>query len=153
MAITLYKPRTQVSPWTRWTDWENDLGNFWAPLLRSRDDAGDLRTWSPALDVHETEDAYVVEAEVPGLDKKDIEITVLEDLLTIKGERKRDDEVKEASYHRIERSYGSFQRSISLPNSVDSGKVTARFKNGVLHITLPKREEAKPREIQVEVDG
>jgi len=153
MAITLYKPRTYMSPWTRLNDWENELDNFWGPLLGRRDSEGNVRTWSPALDVHETEDAYVVEAEVPGLDKKDIEITVLEDLLTIKGERKRDEEVKEDSYHRIERTYGSFQRSISLPNSVDSGKVAAHFKNGVLHITLPKREEAKPREIQVEVEG
>jgi HSP20 family protein len=102
--------------------------------------AGD---WVPKLDVAETNDAMVVKAEMPGVDPKDIEVTFMGDLLTLKGERERAMEEKEERYHRMERTYGTFLRSVRLPMAVDGSKVTATFKNGVLVVTLPKTPAAK----------
>jgi HSP20 family protein len=93
----------------------------------------------------------VLRAELPGLKREEIDIRVENNTLTLRGERKRDAEVKQESYHRVERSYGSFSRSFSLPNTVSADKVSATFTDGVLTITLPLREEAKPRQIQVQV--
>ena len=102
--------------------------------------AGD---WVPKLDVAETNDAMVVKAEMPGVDPKDIEVTFMGDLLTLKGERAKEAEGKEERYHRVERTYGAFLRSVRLPMAVDGSKVTATFKNGVLVVTLPKTPAAK----------
>jgi HSP20 family protein len=102
--------------------------------------AGD---WVPKLDVAETNDAMVVKAEMPGVDPKDIEVTFMGDLLTLKGERERAMEEKEERYHRMERTYGTFLRSVRLPMAVDGSKVTATYKNGMLVVTLPKTPAAK----------
>ena len=151
MSLTIWRPRTQLDPWRRLLDLDTDFDSFLSPFFHRRGGNGDAYSWLPAIDVRETEEALVVEADVPGLGKDDLEITVLDDVLTIKGEKKREHDETKENYHRLERHYGSFQRSITLPSSVDSTKVAAQFKNGVLHIDLPKREEAKPREIKVEV--
>jgi HSP20 family protein len=108
--------------------------------------------YAPAMDVHETEDAYVVEADVPGLKKDDVHIEVADNVLTIKGERKDEKEDKDKNYHRVERSFGSFARSVALPAGFDGTKVSAKFDNGVLTVTLPKPEERKPRRVEVKVD-
>jgi HSP20 family protein len=105
----------------------------------------------PALDVVEEKDSLIVKADLPGLSKDDIKVAIQDNVLTIKGERKYEAEKKEANYYRQERVFGSFVRSIELPVSVDSGKVLATFRDGVLHVTLPKAENAKPKEIQVSV--
>ncbi len=110
------------------------------------------QTWTPAVDVYETKDAVVVEIEAPGLDKKDLHLSIQDNVLTVKGERRWQEEKKERNYHRVERVYGSFQRSFTLPASVDSNRVKATYKDGVLTITLPKVEEAKPKEISVKVE-
>lgn len=107
--------------------------------------------WAPAVDVYENDDTVVVKTELPGLSEKDVELTILGDTLTIKGEKKKEEEKKEKHYHRLERSYGSFQRSIMLPSQVAHDKAKASFKNGVLEIEVPKKEEAKPKQIKVEV--
>lgn len=107
--------------------------------------------WSPRVDIHETKDSILVQVELPGVKQEDIEISIVGDTLTLKGERKRETEVKEDQYHRIERSSGSFQRSILLPSVVDPNRVKATYRDGVLEIQLPKKEEAKPKEIKVEV--
>ncbi|MDY6842648.1 MAG: Hsp20/alpha crystallin family protein [Thermodesulfobacteriota bacterium] len=107
--------------------------------------------WIPALDVVETTEAIVVNAEVPGMDPKDIHISLTSDTLTIKGEKGQEKEEKEETYYRVERSYGSFSRVIRIPVSVESDKIAAHYKNGVLKIILPKKEEVKPKEIKVEV--
>lgn len=122
-------------------------------LARSRGRDEGLRTgmWTPAVDIYETNDSVVVKAELPGVDKDQIAVEVKDGILSLRGERKFEKEVKEESYHRIERSYGGFQRSFSLPVSVDPNKVTARFKDGVLEVNLPKKEQAKPKQIQVDV--
>ena len=107
--------------------------------------------WSPLVDIHETKDRFLVKAELPGMKQEEIEVSIMDDTLTLKGERKREREVNENEYHRIERSYGTFQRSIVLPAGVDAGAVKASYKDGVLEIQLPKKEEAKPKAIKVEV--
>ena len=111
--------------------------------------AGD---WAPKLDVSETKDAMVVTADMPGVDPKEIEIALTGDLLTLKGEKEKMTEDKEARYHRVERTYGAFLRSVRLPMAVDGSMVTATFKNGVLVVTLPKTPAAKGTTIPVKAE-
>jgi HSP20 family protein len=106
-------------------------------------------TFAPAVDIKETPKEYVVTAEVPGIDKKDIHIEIADNLLTLKGERKFEKEQKEESYHRVERSYGSFTRSFSLPTKVKADAIEAAFKDGVLTVKIPKTEEQVPRKIEI----
>ncbi len=105
--------------------------------------------WMPAVDISETGDKITVKAEVPGLEAKDIEIAMVGDTLTIKGEKKLEREEKEENYHMVERSYGSFTRAMKLPATVDADKVEASYKNGVLTVVLPKKEEVKPKAIEI----
>ncbi len=105
--------------------------------------------WSPSVDIYETEQELVLTAEVPGIEDKNIEIKIEDNTLTLKGERKFEKETEEESYHRIERAYGSFYRSFSLPSHIDQDKVEAEHENGVLKITMPKKHEAKPRTVKV----
>jgi HSP20 family protein len=107
------------------------------------------RPWSPAVDVHETENELVLKADIPDVDIKDVDLQVEKQTLTIKGHRQFEKEGNGKAYHRIERSYGSFVRSFSLPSTVDTEKVAAEYKNGVLTITLPKKEAAKPRQVKI----
>jgi len=108
------------------------------------------RTWSPAVDIYETEHNLVLKAELPGIDPKDVEARVEDGTLYLKGERKFEKEVKEQNLHRAERSYGSFVRSFALPSSVDADKVSAEYKDGILTLTMPKKEEAKPKTIKIQ---
>ena len=107
------------------------------------------RTWMPPVDIQETEDAYRLTAELPGLSKDDINITLENNVLRLSGERKFEKDVKKESYHRIERTYGTFARAFTLPSQVSSEKVQAAFENGLLTITVPKAEQAKPRKIAI----
>jgi HSP20 family protein len=106
-------------------------------------------SWTPSVDIYETENEVVLTAEVPGIEEKDIEIKVEDNTLTIKGERKFEKETHEENYHRIERSYGSFFRSFGLPNYVDQDRIEAQHENGVLKIRMPKRAELKPRQVKI----
>ncbi len=109
-------------------------------------------TWVPPVDIYQTgEHELVLKAELPDLTREDIDITVENFVLTIKGEKKRGSDVKDEQFHHVERSYGSFSRSFSLPRTVDSSKVSADYRNGVLTVRLPLRDEAKPRQIKVDV--
>jgi len=110
------------------------------------------REWTPSLDVSETKNNIVVKAEAPGIDPKDIDISLTGDVLTIKGEKRQEKEEKDENYHRVERSYGVFARSVRLPLEVQSDKIEASYKNGILKITLPKSEEAKKKEIKITVE-
>ena len=107
--------------------------------------------WAPAVDVYENKDSFVVKAELPGMKQEDIQITLVDSTLTLKGERRREKEVSQNGQSHIERVYGTFQRSFALPSVVDAGNVRAKYKDGILEIELPKREEAKPKEIKVQV--
>jgi len=109
------------------------------------------RSWAPPVDIYETDNNIVLKAEMPGVDPKDVEVRVEDNTLYLKGERKFEKETKEDNYHRIERSYGSFAGSFALPGSIDSDKVEANFKDGLLTLTMPKREEAKPKTIKINV--
>jgi len=108
------------------------------------------RPWSPAVDIYETDNDLVVKADLPDVDLKDIDVRVENQTLTIAGERKFEKQDNVAGYHRIERSYGNFTRSFAVPNSFDTEKIAASFKNGVLSVSLPKKEAAKPRQIKIE---
>ncbi len=109
--------------------------------------------WAPAVDIYETGDSLAVEAELPGIDPKEIEVTVDDGVLTIKGERKHEKEVEEENYYRVERAYGFFQRSIKLPAEVDADKVKASFDAGVLKVTVPKVEPKKPKAVSVTIES
>lgn len=123
-------------------------------LFRSRyfDDEISSNIWAPSIDMYETDDDIVIKAELPGVSKKDINIEIKDGFLTLKGERKKEEDIKEENYHRVERYHGSFQRSFSLPSQVDQDKVKAKFKDGLLEITLPKVEKVKPKKIEIGID-
>ncbi len=108
------------------------------------------RPWAPAVDIYETENELVLKADLPDVDPKDVDVRVENQTLTLAGERKFEAESNGKGYHRIERSYGNFVRSFAVPNSFDTEKVNAAYRNGVLTVTLPKKEAAKPRQIKVE---
>jgi len=107
--------------------------------------------WQPAVDIYETADSIIIKAELPDVDQKDIDVRIEENTLTLKGERRHEGEVKKENYHRIERYFGTFQRSFSLPATVDQENVGAVCEKGVLTITLPKKEETRPKQINVTV--
>ena len=109
------------------------------------------RAWVPPVDIYETGDSLVLKAELPGINPGDMEIRVEDNTLYLKGERKFEKEVKEENLHRVERSCGTFTRSFALPNTIDADKVKAEYQNGILTLTMPKREEAKPRAIKINV--
>jgi HSP20 family protein len=115
------------------------------------DGEASTRTWAPPVDIYENGDNLVLKAELPGINPDGVEIRVEDNTLYLKGERKFDKEVKEQNYHRVERAYGTFTRTFSLPNSIDSDKVAANYHDGVLTLTLPKKEEAKPKTIKINV--
>lgn len=153
------RPRAEMAPWRlsdverMFEDWFED---FWArPLPRLwRPGFARLRSISleaPILDVYEQKDELIVKAEIPGLTKDEIDITIEGNTLTIKGEKKKEEEVKDDDYYRCERTYGAFSRSIELPVTVQTDKVNASFKNGVLEIRMPKTEEAKKNVVKVKV--
>lgn len=110
------------------------------------------REWVPSLDISETKGELVVKVDLPGIDPKEMDISLNDDVLTIKGEKKQEKEEKEEGYHLVERNYGSFTRSIRLPKEVQSEKIKAVYKNGVLRITLPKSKEAMRKEIKIKVE-
>jgi HSP20 family protein len=114
-------------------------------------DTDELTAWSPSVDIAERENDCVVKVELPGVSKDDVRITLQDNTLTIRGEKKQEKESKESNYHRVERSYGSFQRTFTLPTAVRADKVDASYKDGILSITLPKAEEAKAKQIEVRV--
>jgi HSP20 family protein len=119
---------------------------------RSQGQSGE-RMWAPALDISERKDAYVVTVEVPGIKAEDLDITLEDGLLTIQGERRFTQETTEQQFHRVERRYGSFRRSITLPTQVQAEQIEASFEDGVLEVIVPKAEEAKPKKISVRSGG
>jgi HSP20 family protein len=108
-------------------------------------------SWAPAVDIYEKNGNIVLKAELPGIDPKTVDVRVENNVLTLRGERKFEEEVKKDDFHRVERAYGTFTRSFTLPALVDTGKIKAEFKDGVLKLTIPKKEEAKPKQIQIQV--
>lgn len=126
---------------------------FNRPATRTTDgkEAITVADWIPTVDISETEAEYQIKAELPEVKKEDVKVTVEDGVLTIQGERRHEAEEKGKKFHRVERSYGSFVRSFTLPDHVDDAKVKAEYKDGVLHLHLPKSEKAKPKAIDVKV--
>jgi HSP20 family protein len=112
-----------------------------------------VRRWIPAMDLVETEDHFVLKADLPGVSESDVNIVFENNVLTLSGERMAEHEAKKDGYYRLERTSGSFSRSLTLPDGIDAGAVTAKFDNGVLEVRIPKPAEAKPRRIQIDVGG
>lgn len=151
-------PRRSIMDLGRWErDMDRMMEDFfgrrmrpWWPDRWFRGEEFDVR--APVVDLFEEKDDIVVKAEIPGMDKDNINVNLSDHTLTIKGEKKKEEEVKEENYYRSERSYGSFVRTLELPKDVHADKVKATFKNGVLEVRMPKTEEAKAREIKVKVE-
>ena len=152
--LQTWKPFRELAPFREFDKMRKEMDRLWDSFfeggLRRRAEGGG--EWLPSLDVSETKNELVVKAEVPGMDPKDIDISLSDGMLTIKGEKKQEKEEKEADYHLVERSYGAFTRSVQLPKEVQSEKINASYKNGILKITLPKSEEAKKKEIKIKVE-
>jgi HSP20 family protein len=110
---------------------------------------GAAAVWAPAVDIREDADKYIVEAELPGMKKEEIEIELENGVLSIKGERKFERKQESENYHFVERSYGNFYRSFSLPKNVDGENITAEYKEGVLHVAIPKKDEVKPKKVEI----
>lgn len=127
------------------------MNRLFEDAVSSRGEEKDIvaSSWTPAVDIYETEDEIVLTAELPGLADKEVEIKLEDNTLTIKGERKFEKETKEENYHRIERAYGSFYRSFSLPHYVDQENIKAEHTHGVLKVRMPKKAESKPRNVKI----
>ena len=149
-------PRRASSELSPWGDLDRMFDDFLGRRLRSfwpeRWWPTPMEITTPVVDLYEEKDDIVVKAELPGMEKDNIEVNLSDNRLTIKGEKKKEEEVKKEGYYRSERSYGSFIRTLELPSEVQTDKVKAAFKNGVLEIRLPKTEEAKKKETKVKVD-
>ncbi len=147
MAIVRWRPRREWDPFAGLFDLRREFSNLFAAPVRWEGDSGQ---WYPPVDIYSDDERVVVQAELPGLKNDDVEISFNAGVLTIKGERKHETEVKEEGYHRVERAYGTFQRAFTVPAEVDPTNIKADLKDGILTLTLPKAEEAKARKIKVE---
>ncbi|HZY09795.1 MAG TPA: Hsp20/alpha crystallin family protein [Bacteroidota bacterium] len=157
MTLIRWKPLRDITPWHP-GDVLAEFDTFQCEVDRMIDrfrggmaDDGANSAFMPAVDIIEEKDDYIVKVDLPGLSKNDVKITVQNDILTIRGEKNQVKETEDINYRRMERSYGAFQRSFTLPSSVKNEKIDATFNDGVLTISLPKVEEAKPKEIEVKV--
>jgi HSP20 family protein len=155
MAIVRWNPIRDLTSWSAdFSNMQREINRMFDAVLRGGmvdDSTFGPSIWTPAVDITEKDDEYLVKVELPGVEKNDVQITLESNILTVKGEKKQEKEEKGENYHRMERSYGSFQRSFTLPTTVKSDKIDASFKDGVLSIRLPKSEEAKPKLIEVKV--
>lgn len=152
--LTRWEPMTRWNPWKEIEEMEKRLSTVFgrSPVLAGdRKESITVAEWSPLVDIAEDEKEYLVKAEIPEMKKEDIKINIHDDVLTISGERKYEKEEKGKKYHRVERSYGSFMRSFTLPEDADGSKVTAEYKDGLLKVHLPKSEKAKPKSIEVKI--
>jgi len=132
---------------------QDQINRLFNDTFERTGEESNLTAWAPAVDIYETEQELVVKADLPDVDPKDLDIRVENNILTIRGERKFEKKVNEENYLRVERSYGSFARSFTLANTVNSEAIKAEYHNGVLTLNIPKREEAKPKQIKVNVSA
>lgn len=153
-GLSRWEPSLRWNPWKDLEEMEKRLSTFFG---RAPEGSGEKKEalavaeWSPVVDITEDEKEYLIKAELPEMKKEDIKINVQDDVLSISGERKYEKDEKGKKYHRVERAYGSFLRSFTLPQDADGSKVSATYKDGVLAIHLPKSEKAKPKAIEVKV--
>ena len=143
----------RLEPFRGITTLQNQFNRLFNESFRNSGEESSLTTWAPAVDIYETPNELVVKADLPDVNEKDIDVRVENNLLTIRGERKFEKSVSEENFLRVERTYGSFSRSFSLPSTLNADAIGAEYKNGVLTVRLPKREEAKPRQVKVTVNA
>lgn len=153
MALVRWNPARELAMWpSDLFGIQREMNRMFDGFFRgTRDEESALMAWAPVVDIAEHDDEYVVKVELPGVNKEDVKITLESNILTIGGEKKQEKETKKENYHRVERSYGSFQRSFTLPTMVKSDKIDAIYKDGILSVSLPKADEAKPKQIEVKV--
>jgi HSP20 family protein len=144
---------TQFQPFRGVSSLQEQINRLFNETFERGTDEANLTTWAPAVDIFETEHSLVVKADLPEIKPEELDIRVENNILTIRGERKFEKQVNEKNYLRVERAYGSFSRSFSLANTVNPDAIQAEYKNGVLMLTIPKREEAKPKQIKVRVEA
>jgi HSP20 family protein len=142
---------TRRDPFLSLANWQEQVNRMFENAFPGRTDGSSMTAWAPAVDIYETENELVLKADLPDLNEKDLDVRVENNMLTIRGERKFEQKVKEENYLRIERTYGSFSRSFSLPNTVSAETIKAEYKNGVLTVEMPKRAESKPKQVKVNV--
>jgi HSP20 family protein len=142
---------TRWEPFRGATTLQDQVNRLFHDVFERQGEESSLTAWAPAVDIYETEHELVVKADLPDIDPKDLDIRVENNILTIRGERKFEKKVNEDNYLRVERAYGSFARSFTLANTVNSDAIKAEYQNGVLTLTIPKKEEAKPKQIKVNV--
>ena len=142
---------TRFEPFRGASTLQDQINHLFGDVFERAADESNLTAWAPAVDIFETEHELVVKADLPDVDPKDLDIRVENNILTIRGERKFEKKVNEDQYLRVERAYGAFTRSFSLASTVNSEAIKADYQNGVLTLTIPKREEAKPKQIKVNV--
>src|SRR6202795_1412194 len=135
---------SRIDPFRGLSTLQDQVNRLFETSFQRRGDSSALTTWAPAVDIYETENELVLKADLPDVNEKDIDIRVENNMLTVRGERKFEQQVKEENYLRIEGTYGSFSRSFGLPNTVSTESINAGYKNGVLTVTMPKRAESKP---------
>lgn len=128
---------------------QDQMNRLFESSFRGQSDESALTTWAPSVDIYETENELVLKADLPEVPEKDIDIHVENNMLTIRGERKFEQKVKQDNYLRVERAYGAFSRSFSLPNTVDTEGIKAEYKSGVLTVIMPKRAESKPKQVKI----
>lgn len=153
-ALTRWEPITRWNPWKELEEMEKRLSTVFGrvPVAGGENkEAITVAEWSPLVDITEDDKEYVIKAEIPEMKKEDIKVNVHEDVLTISGERKYEKEEKGKKYHRVERAYGSFVRSFTLPEDADGSKVSAEYKDGLLKVHVPKSEKATPKSIEVKI--
>jgi len=143
----------RLEPFRGLSTLQDQFNRLFNESFRTHTEESALTSWAPAVDIYETPNELVVKADLPDVNEKDIDVRVENNLLTIHGERKFDKSVSEENFLRVERTYGSFSRSFSLPNTVNAEAIGAEYKNGVLTVTLPKREESKPRQVKVTINA
>ena len=139
----------RMDPFEELSTLRNRMDRLWSRMTTA--DTSALADWSPTSDVIEAKDEIVIKAELPGIDDKDVEVTIENGILTIKGERRAEQETEEKGFRQVERSYGSFLRAFALPPNVEPETISATFTKGLLEVHLPKKEDAKPRSIKVDV--
>jgi HSP20 family protein len=142
---------TRWDPFRNFSSFEEQVNRLFETSFMANADNSALTRWAPAVDIYETENELVIKADLPNVAEKDIDVRVENNLLTIRGERKFEESVKEENYLRVERAYGSFSRSFSLPHTVNTETIQAAYKDGVLTVELPKRAESKPKQVKINV--
>ncbi len=149
MNLVKRDKRNEMAPWSPFREWDMPISRFFEDMW------GDVdlprKAWAPAVDLQETDQAYILKADLPGMKKEDISVSVEEGVVTLRGERNQEETKEDSGFHRVERRYGSFQRAFRIPGGVDAEKVAAHYRDGVLELTLPKRDEVKPKQIDVKV--